>query len=144
MSAAARRARFARPSLPPAARARSIFATRSRERRLSPQQSRSRAAARSFLLIFPQPVTETAHSFDGVTGFAEFFAQAAHVRVHGACVDHTFVTPNLVQQPIAVLHAATALNQGLQQFELQAGEMHLLTVDANFMARGIDRYRPGL
>src|SRR5439155_3041406 len=100
--------------------------------RLSPRQSR-RAETNSSGVIFPQPITEAADSFNRVTGFAEFFAQAAHMRIHSARVDDAFVTPNLVKQPVAVLHAASALHQCPQQFELQAGEAHVLTVDANFM-----------
>src|SRR5262249_12307821 len=33
-------------------------------------------------LLFPKPIAETADGFNCVAGFAEFFAQAAHVRVN--------------------------------------------------------------
>src|SRR5438093_6955476 len=113
MSAAARRARFLSQAPPPAATARSICATRSRQGRLWLQQSR-KAGARSFSIIFSQPITEAADGFNRVAGFAEFFAQAAHVRIHCACVDDAFVAPDFIQQPIAVLYAAPALHQFLQ------------------------------
>src|SRR5439155_23461089 len=56
-------------------------------------------------LLFPKLVAKTAHSFNRIAGFPEFFAQAPYMRVHGAGVDHTFVTPDVVKQFIAVLHA---------------------------------------
>ena len=61
-------------------------------------------------LLFPKLVAKTAHSFNRIAGFPEFFAQAPYMRVHGAGVDHTFVTPDVVKQFIAVLHAPAALD----------------------------------
>ena len=61
-------------------------------------------------LLFSKLVAKTAHSFNRVAGFPEFFAQAPYMRVHGAGVDHTFVTPDVVKQFIAVLHAPAALD----------------------------------
>ena len=61
-------------------------------------------------LLFAEPIAETAHGFNRVAGFTEFFAQSAHVRVHGAGVDHAFVAPDVVEQFIALLHAAPALD----------------------------------
>ena len=54
------------------------------------------AEASSFALIFPHAITEAADGFNRVTGFSEFFAQAAYVRVHRACIYDGFVAPNLV------------------------------------------------
>src|SRR4030095_2094804 len=71
------------------------------------QPNQSRVCSR---LIFPQPIAETAHGFNCVAGFTEFFAQTAHVRVHGASVDHAFVAPDVVEQFIALLHPASALD----------------------------------
>jgi len=47
-------------------------------------------------LLFAEPITETAHGFNRVAGFTEFFAQAPYVCVHGAGVDHAFVAPHVV------------------------------------------------
>ena len=66
------------------------------------------------------------------------------MRVDRAGVDHAFVAPDVVEQFIAVLHAASALHQRPQQLELETSEMHPFAVDANLMARRIDRNRAGL
>ena len=65
------------------------------------------------------------------------------MRIHSASVNHAFIAPNIVEQPIAFLHAAPALHQCAQQFELKTGQMHLPAVNANFVARRIDRNRTG-
>src|SRR5213592_3981686 len=49
---------------------------------------------------FPDAIAETPHSFNGPGGFAEFFTHPAHVRIHRASIDQTFVTPNFIQQAI--------------------------------------------
>src|SRR5262249_21303109 len=95
-------------------------------------------------LVFAEPVTETAHGFDRIAGFAQFFAQTTHVGVDSAGVDDAFVAPDVVAQFIAAMHAAPALDQGPQQFELEAGEMQPFAVNANLVARRIDRNRAGL
>src|SRR4029077_10386974 len=130
MCVVARRARFDRPALQRAATVQSTCATPSKQQRLASQLSR-RAGAKSSALGFSQPITETADGFNRVTSLAQFFTQPAHVRVHRASVDHAFVAPNFVKQPIAVLHAATALHQCAQQLELETGQVHLLAVNAN-------------
>ncbi len=61
-------------------------------------------------LLFAEPIAETAHRFNYIAGFAKFFAQAAHMRVHGAGVDHAFVAPDVIEQFIAILHPASALD----------------------------------
>ena len=61
-------------------------------------------------LLFAEPVAEPAHGFNCIASFPEFFAQAAYVRVHGTGIDYTLVTPNVVEQFIAVLHAPAALD----------------------------------
>src|SRR5262249_27428152 len=97
----------------------------------------------SMPLIFAEPIAETAYGFDRIAGLAQFFAQAPYVCVHGTGVDHAFVAPHVVQQFIAILHAASALDQGPQQLELETGEMHPFATDGNLMARRIDRNRAG-
>src|SRR6266568_5186080 len=47
----------------------------------------SQKQPRHLALILPQPITETAHAFDYVGCFAEFFAQPPHVCIDGACVN---------------------------------------------------------
>src|SRR6266481_7682015 len=60
--------------------------------------------------VFAEAIAEAAHGLDRIAGFPEFFAQAPYMRVHGAGVDHGFVTPDVVKQFIAVLHAPAALD----------------------------------
>ena len=61
-------------------------------------------------LLFPESIAKTAHGFNRIAGFPEFFAQAPYMRVHGTGVDYTLVTPDVVEQFIAVLHAPAALH----------------------------------
>src|SRR5436190_636358 len=109
MCSAVRLARSGRRALPLAATVRSTCAKQSRQARLQIRQSR-RAEAKSFVLTFAQAITEATNRFNRVTRFAELFTQAAHVCIHRAGVDDTFVPPNPVKQPIAFLHAASALH----------------------------------
>src|SRR4029077_2089491 len=71
---------------------------------------RPRTAFAPTPLLFAKAIAETAHSFNRVAGLAEFFAQSANVRVHGAGVDYAFVAPDVVEQFIALLHPASALD----------------------------------
>src|SRR6202022_1964043 len=119
-----------------------IFDRRHRQLQLSIQQS-PRAESKTFLLFLAQPVTETADRFNNVSGFSELFAQAPHVGIDSSGVDHAFVAPNLVEQTVALLDAATPLHQRAQQFELKTGEIDTLAVDEDFVARRINRNRPG-
>src|SRR5262245_24971445 len=48
------------------------------------------------LLLFAEPIAETAHGFNRRASFAELFAQATHVRVDRARVDNAFITPDVV------------------------------------------------
>src|SRR5438552_12628171 len=63
---------------------------------------RSRAAFGPTPLLFAEPIPESAHGLDRIAGFPEFFSQTPYMRVHGAGVDHGFVTPDVVEQFIAV------------------------------------------
>ena len=71
---------------------------------------RPRTAFAPTPLLFAEPIAETAHGFNRVAGFAQLLAQTTHVRVHGAGVDHAFVAPDVVEQFIALLHPASALD----------------------------------
>jgi len=71
---------------------------------------RSRTAFKPRRLLFAEPIAETAHGFNRVAGFAQLLAQTTYMRVHGAGVDHAFVAPDIVEQFIAVLHPAPALD----------------------------------
>src|SRR5947209_9467729 len=73
------------------------------------------------ILSIPKAITESANRFDLMSGLPELFAQALNVRINGARINHTFVTPNFVQQAIALLHTATPLHQQSQEPELDAG-----------------------
>lgn len=48
-------------------------------------------------LIFAQAIAETAHGLDHIARCPKFLAQAAHVRIDGARVNDTFVTPDVVE-----------------------------------------------
>ena len=54
-------------------------------------------------------IAKAAHRFDGVARLAQFVAQPAHVRVHRSRIDHAFITPHIVEQSIARLHAPASL-----------------------------------
>ena len=69
---------------------------------------------RHWLLVFAQPVTKAANCFNCVAGFAEFFAKTPDMSIDGAGVDNTFVAPDVVEQSIARLDAATTLQECTQ------------------------------
>ena len=61
-------------------------------------------------LLFAEPIAKAAHGFNHIASFAEFFAQSADVRVHSPGVDHAFVAPDVIEQFVAILHPASALD----------------------------------
>src|SRR5205814_2452106 len=101
------------------ARARSIFGEPQKPLRRSRPVPRGRRATTSNS-AFAKTITESAHGFDPVAGFAELFAQSPNVGVHRTRVDHTFISPNFVEQSIALLDAAAPLHQHPQKPELDA------------------------
>src|SRR5438477_5593245 len=94
-------------------------------------------------LTFAQTIAETADSFDGVAGLAQFLSQPADVSIDGAGIDHAFITPDVTEQAVPLLHPAAPLHQSTQQFVLEAGEMNYFAVDGNMMAQAIDPDRAG-
>src|SRR6476620_6617223 len=94
-------------------------------------------------LIFAQTIAETTDSFDSVAGPAQLFAQPANVRVDGAGIDHAFITQNVAQQTVPLLHPAAPLNKSAQQFVFETGKMNYFPVDGNMMAQAIDADRAG-
>src|SRR5439155_134154 len=94
-------------------------------------------------LTFAQTIAKTADSFDGVASLAQFFAQPADVGIDGTGIDHAFVTPDIAEQAVPLLHPAAPLHQSTQQFVLEAGEVNYFTIDGNMMAHAIDSDRAG-
>src|SRR5438477_10541732 len=94
-------------------------------------------------LTFAQTIAKTADSFDSVASLAQFLAQPADVGIDGAGIDHAFVTPDVAEQAVPLLHPAAPLHQSAQQFVLEAGEMNYFTIDGNMMAQAIDPDRAG-
>src|SRR5438132_14350527 len=94
-------------------------------------------------LTFAQTIAKTADSFDSVASLAQFLAQPADVGIDGAGIDHAFITPDVTEQAVPLLHPAAPLHQSTQQFVLEAGEMNYFAVDGNMMAQAVDSDRAG-
>src|SRR6266478_2545409 len=62
-------------------------------------------------LTFAQTIAKTADSFDSVAGLAQLLAQPADVGIDGAGIDHAFVTPDVAEQAVPLLHPAAPLHQ---------------------------------
>jgi len=60
------------------------------------------------------------------------------MRINGARVDDAFVSPNLVEQTVPLLHAPAPLHQCAQKFEFKTGQIDAFTVNGNFVTRWID------
>jgi hypothetical protein len=60
-------------------------------------------------LLFFQSIPEPAHAFNHIAGVAKFFAQPSDMRVHCACANDAFVTPDIVEQTVTFLDPTTAL-----------------------------------
>src|SRR5438132_376397 len=82
-------------------------------------------------LGFAQTIAETTDSFDSVASLAQLLAQAADMSIDGAGIDHAFITPDVAEQAVALLHPTAPLHQSAQQFVLEAGEMNDFAVDGN-------------
>src|SRR5207244_10105296 len=89
-------------------------------------------------LTFAQTIAETADGFDSVAGLAQFLAQPANVSIDGSGIDHAFITPDVAQQAIPLLHPAAPLNKSAQQFVFETGKMNDFTVVGNIMEQDID------
>src|SRR5215471_7141155 len=135
MCVVVRPGRLARPAARFPTTAQSISARRSNRLRSWLPRSHPGEAKYSFLT---QPISKPADSFNNVAGLAEFFAETPNVGIDRTGVDHTFVTPNLVQQTIAFLNASAALHQRAQKFEFKASQTDRFAVDEHLMPRGID------
>ena len=62
-------------------------------------------------LAFAQTIAETTDSFDSVASLAQLLAQPADVSIDGAGIDHAFITPDVAEQAIPLLHPAAPLHQ---------------------------------
>src|SRR6266480_3479199 len=94
-------------------------------------------------LTFAQTIAETADGFDSVASLAQFLAQPADVSIDGAGIDHAFITPDIAEEAVPLLHPAAPLHQSAQQFVFEAGEMNYFAIDGNMMAQAIDPDRAG-
>src|SRR5437660_757528 len=94
-------------------------------------------------LTFAQTITETTDSFDSVASLAQLLAQPADVSIDGAGIDDAFITPDVAEQAVPLLHPAAPLNKSAQQFVFEPGEMNDFAVDGNMMAQAIDPDRAG-
>src|SRR5438477_1751177 len=94
-------------------------------------------------LTFAQTIAKTADSFDSVARFAQLLAQPADMSINGAGIDHAFITPDVAEEAVSLLHPAAPLHQSAQQFVLEAGEMKYFAIDGNMMAQAIDPDRAG-
>src|SRR6266702_7550703 len=94
-------------------------------------------------LAFAQTIAKTADSFDSVASLAQFLAQPADVGIDRAGIDHAFVTPDIAEEAVPLLHPAAPLDQSAQQFVFEASEMNYFTIDGNMMAQAIDPNRAG-
>src|SRR5262245_33655379 len=70
-------------------------------------------------------------------GGAELFAEAAHVRVHGARVNGRIVAPDVAEKLLARLDPAPALGQDGEQFEFGGRQVDGLVLHADHMARDV-------
>src|SRR6267378_4051557 len=92
-------------------------------------------------LTFAQTIAETADSFDSVASLAQLLAQPANVSIDRAGIDHAFITPNVAEQAVPLLHPTAPLNKSAQQFVFETGKMNDFAVDGNMMAQAIDADR---
>src|SRR5881392_4467378 len=102
------------------------------------KQSNSNNPPKHARLAFAQTIAETPDSFDSVASLAQFLAQPADVGIDGAGIDHAFVTPDVAEQAVPLLHPAAPLHQSAQQFVLETGEMNYFTIDGDMMTQAID------
>src|SRR2546423_15267983 len=103
----------------------------------------SKSPPRHARLILAQTIAETADGFDSVAGLAQLFAQPTDVSIDGAGINHAFITPDVAEQAVPLLHPAAPLNQSAQQFVFETGEMNDFAVHGNMMAQAIDPDRAG-
>src|SRR6266566_112288 len=94
-------------------------------------------------LTLAQTIAKTADSFDSVASLAQFLAQPADMGIDCAGIDHAFVTPDIAEEAVPLLHPAAPLHQSAQQLVFEAGEMNDFTIDGNMMAQAIDPDRAG-
>src|SRR5437773_9618530 len=79
-------------------------------------------------LTFAQTIAKTADSFDSVARLAQLLAQPADVGIDGASIDHAFITPDVAEQAVPLLHPAAPLHQTAQQLVLEPRAMNYFTI----------------
>src|SRR4051794_7098603 len=90
---------------------------------------------------FANAVTETTHGFNRARGLAQFFSEATHMGIDGAGINHTFVTPDFVEEAVAFLDSSLAAHEHAEQLKLHARETNGPTRHVNVMPRRIQRNR---
>src|SRR5205085_9273997 len=84
-------------------------------------------------LTFAQTIAKTADSFDSVASLAQFLAQPADVGIDGAGIDHAFVTPDVAEEAVPLLHPPAPLHTSSQRLVHGPGEMTYCTLIGNMM-----------
>src|SRR5438270_5114462 len=75
------------------------------------KKGNSKSPPKHARLILAQTIAETTDSFDSVARFAQLLAQAADMSINGAGIDHAFITPDVAEEAVSLLHSAPALHQ---------------------------------
>jgi hypothetical protein len=73
-------------------------------------------------LLLAQPVAVSADGHDGVGRCPQLLAQPADMRIDRARVDRAFITPDLAQQMVALLHPPPPAHEFDQELELERRE----------------------
>src|ERR1043166_1595018 len=76
-----------------------------------------------------EPITDAADRLEIIGRAADFFPQPSHVSIDGATIDRVLVTPNILQQPVAGLHASATPREDFEQLEFRRRQDHGLIGD---------------
>ena len=87
-------------------------------------------------------VAELLDGLDGLGERRQLLAQAPDVDVDRARPAGVVVAPDVAEQEVARQHAALVLDQVLEQQELLGRQPHVLAVEGDGVAIGVDRDRP--
>src|SRR4029077_6342310 len=87
-----------------------------------------------------ETVTFAPHRLDAIGAFPQFFAQATDMGVDRARINGVFVTPDILEQYVAGLHAAAALYEEAKQFEFGGGRVEALAGQRNFEGALVDSH----
>src|SRR6266851_6918835 len=91
----------------------------------------------------PEAVSCAPYGLDAAAGGAQLTAQPLQVHVHGASLDVRVRLPDRLEQLRAALHAAFALDQGMEQLELSRCEVDFRAVHKDPVGHLVDQDRSG-